>query len=147
MKHESGTTTYLSRARVQEPHILRRLDTYQPACLGQADLDKLLFERQDVFIAPGCKRRGCTFPVDPPVVARAPSILVDEEREVGVAQQEFGRRAFNVDWFDVFATHDKVERCVGLIEQGLRFEGFEGDDFEAFGAADAELAAEEVDAV
>ena len=32
-----------------------------------------------------------------------------------------------------------------MVEEGLGFEGFEGDDFEAAGAADAEFGAEEVD--
>jgi len=94
---------------MQEPDILRREHTHQLSVLREPDLDEILLERQNVLVAPRSKCRWLTLPGDFPVVARSPSVLVDEEREVGVAEQELRWRTFYVDGLDVVAAHNKVQ--------------------------------------
>lgn len=136
--------TYLSCRFMQHPDILRGNNMHQRARLHMSDLDKARLKRQDVRIAQ--RERGrLSLPCDLPVRARAPSVAVDVEREVGVVEQELAVQAIDGDGLDVFFAGDEVERGVGRVEEGLRLEGFHRDDFEAAGAADAELGFEEVD--
>jgi hypothetical protein len=75
--------------------------------------------------------------LDLPVRAGSPAIAVDEEAEVGVVEKKFAVQALDVDGFDVFLSGDEVQGGVGLVEEGLTFGGFKGDDFKALGASDA----------
>ena len=58
-------------------------------------------------------------------------------------EEEFAVQALYGDGNDIFA-RDEVERCVGMIKKGLRFESLERNDFEAARAGNAELATKEV---
>lgn len=50
-----------------------------------------------------------------------------------------------MNWSDIlFACHE-VERSVSLVEEGLCFEGFQGDDLETSCAGHAEFGFEEMD--
>lgn len=112
--------------------------------LNIPNLDKVGLKRQDPGIRQGKALRQA-LPLDAPVGARAPAVAVDKERELAVVEQELAVEALDVDRSHVLLARDEVERGVGLVEEGLRFEGLEGDDFEAAGAGDAELGLEEVD--
>ena len=86
-------------------------------------------------------------PRNHPVGPSTPPIPVNKERVIRVAQQELSLDALDEDGLHAafaLALHE-VQRSIGLVKEGLRFESFEGDDFETAGAADAELGAEEVD--
>ena len=139
--------THLSRTRMQEPNVLRREHTHQLSVLREPDLDKVLLERQNVLVTPSGKCCRLALPGNLPVVARSPTVLVNEERKVGVAEQKLGWCTFYVNRLDVVATDNKVQGCVGLVEQRLRFQCFERYNFESASAANAQFAPQEVDAV
>lgn len=106
--------------------------------------DKAGLEGKDIRVedSKGLRR---TLPRDLPVRTRPPAVAVDKEREVRVAEQELGLKALDMDRLDVLALCNKVERGIGLVQERLRLESLEGDDFEAFGTTNAKLGAEEVD--
>ena len=118
--------THLSRARVQESDVLVRLYAHQATRVALPDLNELGLKRQNVLFAPRGKGVGRALPQDLPVTASAPAVLIDVEAEVGVTQQELRGVALDVDGLDAaFATGDKVERSVCLVEQGLSFQGLQ----------------------
>lgn len=134
---------YLSRARMKHPDVLGRYNMHSLR-LDIPDLDKVWLERQD----PGIGEREALWqalPVDPPVRSCAPAIAVDEERELRVVEQELAVETLDVDGANVLLPRDEVERRVGLVEERLRLQGLERDDFEATSAGDAELRLKEVD--
>lgn len=94
---------------MQEPNVLGREHADQLPILREPDLNKVLLKRQNVLVAPRSESSRLPFPRDSPVVARSPSILVDEEGKVCVAEQELRRCTFYVDWLDVVATNHKVQ--------------------------------------
>lgn len=72
---------------MKHPNILARQNMDQLARLDMADLDEVRLERQNVRVRQR-KRVGRAFPRDLPVGSRAPSVAVDEEREVAVVEKE-----------------------------------------------------------
>lgn len=135
---------YLSRRRVQHPDVLRSQDMNQHTSLHVSYFDEAGLEGKDVRVEDG-KRLRRALPRDLPVRTRPPTIAVDEEREVRVAEQELGREALDVDRLDVLAPCDEVQRSVGLVQQRLRLESLEGHNLEALGTTNAELGAQEMD--
>ena len=135
--------TNLACRRVQPPNILRSDDVHETATLHVSYLDEAGLKSKDVWIEDG-KRLWIAFPCDLPVVSCSPSIAVDEEGIVRVTKQELATHAFDMNWSDVFFANDKVERRIGLVEQRLRLQCLETDNFESARAANAELGAQEM---
>ena len=131
---------------MQHADILRRDDMHQHSRIHMPNLNETRFESENIRREDG-KRVGGTLPSDHPVRSSTPPIPVNKERVIRVAQQELSLDALDEDWFDaaLALALDEVQEGVGLVEEGLGFEGVEGDDFEAAGTANAELGAEEVD--
>lgn len=130
---------------MQVPRVLVHFETDQPASLVPPDLDKVRIESEDVVLAPQRKGVGCALPRYLPAATISPAVLVDEKRKLGITEQEFGALVFDEDWLGIETALDEwVERRVGVVEQRLRFERFEGDDFKPFGAGNAELGFEKV---
>lgn len=71
-------------------------------------------------------------------------MAVNKKGIFGVVKKEFTIEPFNGNGHDLFSAH-KIEGCIGLVEQGLSFQGFETDNFKAAGAGDAELRSQKVD--
>ena len=83
-----------------------------------------------------------SLPRNHPIMFRPPPILIHKESKLIIAQQKQAiepvyRNRFSCS--SAFFSSHKVQRGIRWIEQGLRFEVLEIDDFEAFGAADAEF--------
>lgn len=122
---------------MKHANILPSHDVDQLARLNMPDLYKVRLKRKYVRVGQG-ECVGIPLPADLPVGARSPAVAVDEEGEIAVVEEEFSVQAFDVDGFDVFSPRDEVEGRVGLVQQGLCLGGFQTDDFETAGAADAE---------
>ena len=130
------------RAAVKHPDILVGYDMYH-AALDMPELDKVGFESKDPGVTK-CKALRRSFPVDPPLWPRAPTMLVDEERELGVVEQKFAIETLDMDRPDAFLASDKVQRSIGLVEQRLGLQSLQGHDLEALRTCHAELGLEEV---
>lgn len=109
----------------------------QLTTLDMPNLNKTRLKRKNIRIR---QRKRCrvTLPADLPVGTSSPPVAVHEEGEVAVVEQEFSVHSLDVDGFHVLFASYEVEGCVGLVEEGLGFCGFETDDFEASGTADTE---------
>ena len=150
-QHESpagkiNTGAYLSGTRMQHPDILPHHDRHQASRLHIPNLDETWLECQYIR-SENRKRCRIPFPIDNPFLSRSPTVAIDEEAKVGVAEEKLGRQSLDVDGLDGLAARNKVERRVCLVQQVLRFERLEGDDLETTRAANAELRFEKVDAV
>lgn len=128
---------------MQHANILRRDYMYELTRLQMANLYKVRFECKEIRVRQGEGQRFA-FPIDQPIWPGSPAISVDEEREIGVVEEEFAVEPFDGDGDDVFSG-DKVKRGIRMVEKRLRFECFKADDFEATRAGDAELRPQEVD--
>lgn len=80
------------------------------------DLNKTGFKCQYVWIEDG-KRLRIAFPSNSPIWSSAPTIPINEEGIVSVAQEEFACKAFDVDRLDLLLPHDEIERRIGLVKQ------------------------------
>ena len=107
------------------------------------DFNETRLKGQDIRRANG-KAMRIAFPIDPPFRLRSPTVPVNKEAEVRVAQQEFGLDTLDVDWLDELFAADEVVRRVGLVEQGLSLQGLQVDDFEALGTSNTQLRFEEM---
>ena len=74
-------------------------------------------------------------------------MTVDEEGKVAITKQEVSIDALNVYWLQVLLERDEIERGIGLIEQWLRNQSVECDDFESARATDTERGAKEVNGI
>ena len=93
---------------MKHSHILPGHDVNQFARLNMSDLNETWFESQDVRVVQG-KALWRAFPLYLPVWPGSPSVSIDEEAEVGVIEQEFTIKSFNMYWLDVFLTCHKIE--------------------------------------
>jgi hypothetical protein len=48
------------------------------------------------------------FPINSPIRSGPPTIAVDEERKLGVVQEELAVEAFDMDWPNIFLSSDEV---------------------------------------
>lgn len=135
---------YFSRRRMEHPNILPRKNMHQSARFDVPYLDEARLEREDVRVRQR-KRHRVALPRNLPIRTRPPAVAIDEERKLGIVQEELAIEPFEVDGFDVLLPCDKVQRRIGLVEEGLRFERLDADDFKSTGATNAELGLEEVD--
>lgn len=103
---------------MQHPDILARHHMDQLARFNVADLDEARLKGQYVRIVE-CKGLRVAFPLDLPVRPRAPAVSIDEEAKVRIVEEEFPVQAFNVNRPYVLLACDKIERSVGLIQEGL----------------------------
>lgn len=103
---------------MQHPHILRRQNINQHPCIHIPNLNKIRFKRQDIRLEYR-KRLRVPLPRNLPLWEGAPTVAVDKEGEVRVAEQEITVDALDVDGADVFFEGDEVERGVGLVEERL----------------------------
>src|SRR5690242_5390129 len=101
------------------------------------DLDEAWLESKNIRIIQGEALRRA-LPLYFPILSCAPAVPVDEERKIRIIEQELAIQPLNMYGLDVFLASDKVQRRVGLVEQGLSFSCFKGDDFEATGTTDTE---------
>jgi hypothetical protein len=108
-----------------------------------SNLDKARVKRENVRVT---KRKGLrrSFPLDPPIRSCPPAVPVHKETEVGVVEKKFSTETLDVNGFDVFPAGHEVKGGIGCIKEGLPFQGFEGNDFEAAGTTDTESTAEEM---
>ena len=108
--------THLSSAGVKHSQVLASHNVDQLTRLNVSDLDEIRLECQDVRIVEG-ERLWCSLPLNSPVLSRTPAISVDEEGELRIVEQEFAIETLNVDWLDVLAACDKVQRSIGLVKK------------------------------
>jgi hypothetical protein len=123
---------------VQPPDILRRDNVHKATTLHVSYFDEAGLKSKDVGVENG-KRLWVAFPCDFPVWSCSPTVAVDEEGVVRVTEQELATHAFDMNWSDVFFADNKVERRIGLIEQRLRLQCLETDNFESTRATNTEL--------
>jgi hypothetical protein len=109
----------------------------QFARLDMPNFNETGLERQDVRVIQRESLR-CSFPSNLPIRSGTPSVAINEETKVRVVEEELAVEPLNVDGFDIFFARNKVERCVGLVEQRLSLGGFQRDDLETSSAANAE---------
>lgn len=129
---------------MQHPNIPPGNNRDQSPRLTIPNLNKTWLKRQDIRITQR-KRRRLPFPRNLPIRSRSPPIAIHVKRVVAVVEQELAVETVDCYGLDVFLLHVQVEGGVGRVEEGLRFEGLERDNFEAAGTADAEFGFEEVD--
>lgn len=121
---------------MKHPQVLTSHNVNELARLNMSYFDKIWLERQNVGVVES-KCLGCALPLNPPVLSCSPTVSIDEERELGVVEQEFSIQPLYVDGLDIFSSRHKVQGCVGLIEQRLALRGLKRDDFEATSTANA----------
>lgn len=135
--------TYLPRGRMQHAYILCRNNMHQRARLQIANLNKTRLKRQEVRVAQGKSLRP-TFPANEPIRPRPPPMPINKKRVLRIMQKKLAIKSFNRDGYDFFPA-DEIERGVGLVEQRLRLQRFQTDDFESARAGNAKLGAQKVD--
>lgn len=135
--------TYLPRRRMQHPYILGRNNMHQRTRLQIANLNKTRLKRQEIRVAQR-KRLRPTFPANEPIRPRPPSMPINKKRVLRIMQKKLAIQPFNRDRHDFFPA-DEIERGVGLVQQRLRLQRFQTDDFESTRAGDAKLRAQKVD--
>ena len=130
------------RTAVKHPYVLVWHNMHC-SVLNVSKLDKVCLKSKNPWVAEREADRGA-LPVDAPLRPCSPAVTVDEERELRVVEEELAVESLDVDRLNILLARDKVKRRVGLIEQGLCLECFQGDDFEAASTSDTKLRLEEV---
>lgn len=134
--------TYLPRRRMQHAYILGRNNMHQRTRLQIANLNKTRLKRQEIRVAQG-KSLWPTLPANEPIRPRPPPMPVNKKRVLRIMQKKLAIQSFNRDGHNFFPA-DEIEGGVGLVEQRLRLQRFQTDDFESTRAGDAKLGAQKV---
>lgn len=118
--------------------VLCRKNMDQASTVHMPNLYEAWLEREDIRVE---HRKGLwiAFPCDLPIRPCTPTIPIDKEAVISVAEKEFACHTLDMNRLDVFFSCHEIERGVGLIEQRLRLESFETDNFEAACASDAKF--------
>ena len=81
-----------------------------------SNFDEAGFEGKNVRMEDSESLRSA-FPGDSPVLSGPPSITVNEKGVVRVAKEELASHTLNMNRFNVFFPHDKIQGGVSLIQQ------------------------------
>jgi hypothetical protein len=99
---------------MQHPNIFGSDDVHKHTIVHVSNFDEMGFECKDIWIENG-KICWSSFPGNHPIRTSSPTVSIDEEGVIGVAQKEFASNTFYMHRFDALFALNKVKRRVGLV--------------------------------